>query len=797
MSDITTLERLQVALEMQKQQFTEQIQNAQKQINIFKNSVDKTTDSVSRKTNKMFNTFKKVAIIGVAAKMLYEFGKGAINVASQLEEVQNVVDVSFGDMAYKIERFSKTSIESFGISELSAKKTASMFMSMGKGMGFLDEKSSNMAIQLTALSGDMASFYNISQERATTALKSIYTGETEALKQYGIAMTQTNLAEFARSKGIAKNIGDMSQAEQVTLRYMYVTKALSLANGDFARTSSSWSNQVRILSERFKQLAAIIGGGLIQAFTPIIQVINTVLSGLIMLSQAIGKVFGKLFGSSKVIESVNKSMSKGGLGAVNSQNALNGALKKNEGQAKKTASAIAGIDELNVINDDKGSGGSNTFDGIGGGQGYDLDFSNLEFKAPDEGPIEAFAKKIKKYFEPLALIDLTNLNISFSMFAKSLGDFGSIALDGIEWLYFSILVPLTSWTISSALPTFFKFLSASLNLFNSVAKVMKPLGQWLVESFLKPIAKWTGGVIVTVLNLISDALNGISNWISSNSTLFETLIIILGSFVAAWKLFLGVLNLVHTAGIIYNTIMALGTTITTAFGAALAFITSPIGLIVAAIAAVIAIVVLLIRHWDTVKEVAANTWNSIVDTFAGAAQWISDNIIAPIRDGFLGLINGVIGFFEGMINGIIGAFEGFINYFVSGINAIIEGVNGLSKYIGFTIDTFEPVSLGRVALPRFANGGIISGPTVGLMGEYANARSNPEVVAPLDKLKGLIFGNEPKGEDNLKLISLLEQQNTLLQAILNKDQTIDIDGREIARVSDKYKSKQGYEVFSY
>ena len=152
--------------------------------------------------------------------------------ASDLEEVQNVVDVSFGDMADEVEKFANSAVQNFGMSALTAKRMASTFMSMANGMGLAAKDGKNMSLQLTALAGDMASFYNVEQDVAQTALNSIFTGETESLKKFGIVLTEANLNAFALSRGITKSYNAMSQAEKVALRYQYVLKATANAQGD-------------------------------------------------------------------------------------------------------------------------------------------------------------------------------------------------------------------------------------------------------------------------------------------------------------------------------------------------------------------------------------------------------------------------------------------------------------------------------------------------------------------------------------------------------------------------------------
>jgi hypothetical protein len=221
--------------------------------------------------------------VGVYA--LINFGKEAVNLASDLQEVQNVVDVAFGDMSYKAEEFAKSAIENFGISELSAKRTASTYMAMAKGMGIAEDVASDMAITMTGLTADIASFYNMSQERADVILKSVYTGETETLKQLGIVMTEVNLENFAMSKGINKNLSAMTQQEKTMLRYQFVLEQTALAQGDFVRTQDSWANQTRILTERWNEMQRVFGEAFLMLGTLILPVINALVNGLTKVAE--------------------------------------------------------------------------------------------------------------------------------------------------------------------------------------------------------------------------------------------------------------------------------------------------------------------------------------------------------------------------------------------------------------------------------------------------------------------------------------------------------------------------------
>lgn len=206
-------------------------------------------------------------------KQVIEFGKAAIGVASDLNEVQNVVDTTFGtEGAIKVNEWAKNAAEAFGESELQAKQFTStlgtMFKSMGVGQADMEE----MSMSLAGLAGDMASFYNLDPTEAFEKLRSGISGETEPLKQLGINMSVVNLEAFAMSEGITKSYQEMTQAEQATLRYQYIMSATADAQGDFADTSDSLANQQRILQLEIQTLAAEIG----QDLMPIAQEILTI-----------------------------------------------------------------------------------------------------------------------------------------------------------------------------------------------------------------------------------------------------------------------------------------------------------------------------------------------------------------------------------------------------------------------------------------------------------------------------------------------------------------------------------------
>lgn len=295
----------------------------------------------------------KVIAAAFASKQIYSFGKACTELASDLAEVQNVVDVTFPNMAKKINDFAKEAAESIGTSETMAKKFAGTFGAMAKAFGFAESEAADMSIELTKLAGDVASFYNLTQDEAYTKLKSVFTGETESLKDLGVVMTQSALDSYALANGFGKTTSAMTEAEKVALRYAFVQEKLSAASGDFARTSDGWANQLRVLNLQFDTLKATIGEGLIAALTPVIQVINIVIARLITLANYFSRFTKALFGGSKEADKTATSY-ESIEGSIS--NATKG-LEEMASTMKKTL-GLAGFDELNVLNKQEDSGSS-------------------------------------------------------------------------------------------------------------------------------------------------------------------------------------------------------------------------------------------------------------------------------------------------------------------------------------------------------------------------------------------------------------------------------------------------------
>lgn len=278
------------------------------------------------------------ATIGIvfSAKELLSFGTNAITAASDLAEAQNVVDTAFADMSYKMEQFADTALETYGISELTAKNMGSTYMAMAKGMGVATDAASNMAVTLTGRLSDVMSFYNKTQTEVDTIGRAIITGETEPIKAIGVVMTQTNLSAYAMAQGFEKAYEEMSASEQLIVRYKYFLEQTALAQGDFAETSEEWANQTRLLNERITEFMTNFGQVLVSVFTPAIQFAN----------EAVTFLNDLFFG-----DNAEDASAAQGAAAIADEVADIGA--EADKSQKKLNGLLSGFDELHIISGSK------------------------------------------------------------------------------------------------------------------------------------------------------------------------------------------------------------------------------------------------------------------------------------------------------------------------------------------------------------------------------------------------------------------------------------------------------------
>ena len=389
-----------------KPQFTEMGNTGTKAMNQISNSMNGATKSMGSLKSSLKGIIGTLGLV-FSLKALINFGQQAVDVASDLTEVDNVVQKAFGNMRGEMDALADSSIKNLGISRLEAYQTGSTFMAMGKSMLTSSQDAKDMALNLTKLSANMASFFNTSNKYAAIALKSIYTGETETLKQYGVVMTEVNLKQFALAQGITKSYNEMSQSEKVMLRYQYVMQQLGYIGDDFIDTQDSWANQTRVLSEQWKEFLGVLGTGIITVLTPLVKALNMIMGRMIAIAKSIGSVLSSVFGIQ--IQSANQVSGaiSDTAGAFDDATTAIGDYDTATKKASKTASkSLASFDKLNntmTSQSDSGTGAG----GAGGGGGLATpDISSGADSAIDQtnSKINTILDSVKKRL--LELVDL-------------------------------------------------------------------------------------------------------------------------------------------------------------------------------------------------------------------------------------------------------------------------------------------------------------------------------------------------------------------------------------------------------
>lgn len=782
--------------------------------NPFNKGIKNATNTI--KSSGIENSLKKIGKLAAAAfsvKAIVNFGKECIDLGSDLTEVQNVVDVTFGNLNTEVNRFAENAITQFGLGQTVTKKYVGTFGAMAKAFNFSNKEALEMSETLTGLTGDVASFYNLSSDEAYTKLKSVFTGETETLKDLGVVMTQNALDQYALANGYGKTTSKMSEQEKVALRYKFVLDKFNIANGDFSRTSDSWANQTRVLSLRFNELKAALGQGFINIFTPIVKGINMVLSKLQVLANAFKSFTEMIFGNAGGDDSSN-SVSNLASDASKASDAVSG-IGDSAKKSAKDLKSLASFDTAQILKKDDSDSSSN-----GSGAGGKIDTNGLNLT----DNLKKQASDIGKIFGDINFEPLIN---SFNKVKEAAQPLMTTIKDGLKWLYDNVLVPLAEWTIQDLLPAFLNLIAGALTVLNPLITAFKPIFQWFWNNFLEPIAKWTGGVIVDTLNLLADVLTKIGNWMSNNQSVVTGMEIAVLGFFGAWKTaelmsFIaqsgGVINalknitlaitgstiakmkdkaetiylnllyakdfvksvasgtvalvkqaaqwVVNTGAKIANTAATIASTAATTaatvatwlFNAALAVLTSPITLVVAAIAALIAIIVLLIKNWDKVKETAINCWNGIKNTFSGVGSWFSDKF-QQAYNGITRVFSNIGNFFSGIWERIKNTFSSLGTSIGNAIsNAVKSGINGVISLIERTINRAINLINGAIGIIN-----LIPGVNVGKIGRLNLPRlaQGGYVKANTPQL-AMIGDNRHQGEvvaPEDKLMSLYKKAN--------------------------------------
>ena len=495
--------------------------------------------AIKQSFNGLGSAVKKIGLLiggAFAVGKLVQFGKECVELGSDLAEVQNVVDVTFTTMSDKVNEFAKNAMTSAGLSETMAKRYVGTFGAMSKSFGFSEAQAYDMSTALTQLTGDVASFYNISQDLAYIKLKSVFTGETETLKDLGVVMTQSALDQYALANGYGKTTSAMTEQEKVALRLAFVQKQLSAASGDFIRTSDSWANQVRVMQLQLQSLKATVGQGLINIFTPVLKVINVLLGKLATLANAFksftelitgkkssGQTSGSGAGLTGDASGVQDTADAYGQAADNASklaDSTEDVADATKDAAKAAKGYLSPLDEINRYStQDTSSTASKTpstsGSGSGGGTSLPSAVSNVDYGKVAEG--ETALDKISKSAEKLAKL-LKKLWKPFQDAWKKEGkntiSAAQIALSGIAKLAKSVGRSLVEvWTNGTGTTMLTTMLRIAQNVLKTIGNIASGFADaWNKNNVGTQIIQNIANALVVVMQFIERIAADTATW---------------------------------------------------------------------------------------------------------------------------------------------------------------------------------------------------------------------------------------------------------------------------------------------
>lgn len=482
----------------------------------FNKQISGVASGAQKSVMSAFKPLGKMIGLALGGAAVVSFTKSCLKLGSDLSEVQNVVDTTFKTMNESVNDFAKNAMEEFGLSETVAKRYVGVLGTMSKSMGFSEKSAYDMATAVTGLAGDVASFYNLSSDEAYTKLKSIWTGETESLKDLGVMLTQTNLDQYALNNGFGKTTAKMTEQEKVMLRYQYTMSALGAAQGDFAKTSNSWANQTRVLSLRFDSLKATLGQGFINLFTPIIKLINNMMASLDGLAQKFvsftelitGKSAAEVTGNT--IESVVSEMTSSTNELSNATSDLGNTAADS---AKKATQGLAGFDKLNNISESSSTSGAS---GSSGGLSLDTGLETPPDTSQYENSTTGLLDKLKTAFSGFKTWIDANFKPIWSNLVKEMRPRISTlrgilitAFDGVTDAW-GVFVNFLGGSFTAALTSHFQFIGTlALTLFDcfntvfsDIATLISPLVEVFQSNFIPYFDTMTNTTIVILYGLL-------------------------------------------------------------------------------------------------------------------------------------------------------------------------------------------------------------------------------------------------------------------------------------------------------
>ena len=768
----------------------------------FNKEVNNTIKGTENTFSKSFSKIAKTIGSVFAAKQVWDFGKASVSAASEAQSawtgLYSIVDgtgKSFAEAKGFIEEYI-----SDGLVPLSNATTAYKNLA---ARGYSTEQIEGVMTSLK----DAAAF----GRQASYSLGDAITSATEGLKNENSILVDNagvtkNVAkmwdEYARSIGTTAN--NLTQQQKIQAEVNGIMAETRFQVGDAAAYTNTFAGRTAQLSTAFLNLKTAVGkviGPIASAFIPVLTTAMNAITKFMNKVQQLLSVFG--FKWQEVITKNSSGIAGIGESASSVADNIGSIGDSATATAKQLKRALGGMDELNILNTSASSGstGGSGASGTGGASGLGDSgltgmFDNTITEDPISPQIQKIADNIKMYLKPLQSINFDNLKNAFEGLKEALQPITKKMLEGLDWLWFNILVPMAGWTIEDFIPSFINTLSGALAVFNGVLDVVRPHLAWLWDEFLNPIASWTGGVIVDTLNWIGEKLTDLGNWLSTNSgpiyDEFESIRSILTSVKdilgIAWDILSKTIapaikplleGIGRTFGIVFETMWEILKGLWKTTSGFLDFIVgvfkgdwerawNGIKNIFGGVWDIIKGIFDGIVNWfknkiDTIFGFFSGLWTGVKNIFSGASNWFKNSVLTPISNVFSNTFNGIkntisniwdkiLGIFnkggkifDGIVGGISDVFKTIVNGLISGINKVISAP---FKTINNLLNTIRDIEVLGVApfkglwgrnplpvpqIPKLAQGGWV-GKNNPQLAIIGDNKREGEIVTPESKI---------------------------------------------------------------
>lgn len=718
---------------------TKQANKAKASMSSMKAGVTRSCSAMKTAASSMKSTFAALGITlsGVALISFAKSAREAYQIQIEGEtKLATVMRQRMGASAKEIQQIKDlcSAQQALGVIgdevQLSGAQQLATFLKQSSSLSTLIPAMNNLIAQQKGLNATTEKAYMVGN-----MMGKAMQGQATALRRVGITFTEAE----------EKVLKYGNEQQRAAMLAQIITNNVGQMNQSLAATENGRLKQVSNTLGDIKETAGGAVTRVLTVFLPALQSLCSVLSAVATYANKAAQAFANIFGQNKASAASSASYTSA---AADSMDDLADATTGAAAASKKLSTF--GFDQLQILSSSSnsassaGSGAAASTGGsvVPGTDGADEAGESLSWLEKCLSRLKATAKSI----------DTTNLSNSLDRLRKAAEPLKQGLFSGLEWAYTNVFEPLAKWTVQDALPAFLNLLSGGMSLLSSVIEALKPLGGWLWNSFLQPIAGWTGGVVVSVLNGLASALEGISSWVTKHTGAVQAAAVAAAAFCGAWALG-GITEFIVSAGSLTAAIKAttvaliastaakvkdrfaavaliaewvaakaalvaqkvamvastaaewLATAATTALGVAVNILTSPITLVIAAIAALIAIVVLLVKNWDKVKEVASKVWNGVKSVWSSAASWFKSKVLDPIKNGFKFFGNGIISYYEGIANLAIKA----VNKIIGAANKIKFNVPDWVPVIGGKKWGFNINPVKEIKLPRLANGAVFKG----------------------------------------------------------------------------------------